>query len=82
LSTRQEKPGLPCLEWRQATPDDEAFIFELSYTTMEDYLAASHALPEEQLKAWMRSRNEKMRWFVAVFEGVPIGALAFSQTPD
>ena len=70
------------LEWRKATAEDEPFIFELTYGTMRDYLIVSRPSTEEELTDWLKARNAKFRWFIALLSGTPIGAFAFSQLPD
>jgi ribosomal protein S18 acetylase RimI-like enzyme len=70
------------LEWRPATAEDEPFLLEVSYRTMGNYLATYQLSSEEDMKAWLKLRNGKFRWFVALFDGEPVLALAFTRSVD
>jgi ribosomal protein S18 acetylase RimI-like enzyme len=82
LLNRQEDVFVSCLEWRQATEEDGPFLFDLTYRTMRDYLLSSRPSTEEDLKLWLKSRNERMHWFVGSWDGIPVSAISYSRLPD
>src|SRR4051812_30980050 len=73
LTSRQDEHTLTCLDWRQATADDEPFILDLTYRTMQEYLAAYQLSTEADIKVWLKARNGRFSWFVGSHEEVPIG---------
>jgi len=74
--TRMDREGAPqALTWRGATPDDAAFLLELTDATIRAYVRESGGV-EERIRPWLEERNAMMEWSIVLCNGEPVGAIA------
>jgi len=76
-----DREGAPqALTWRGATPDDAAFLLELTDATIRAYVRESGGV-EERIRPWLEERNAMMEWSIVLCNGEPVGAIACKRWP-
>jgi len=68
------------LTWRGATPEDTAFLLELTDATIRGYVLESGGM-EERIRPWLEERNAVMEWSIVLWNGEPVGAIACKRWP-